>query len=261
VIDVDIADAPAREDEVLVPSGPALIGDHESSLWGKELVEVVVPPFVIARDPVTFGELLGFLADAFARDSASAEAFLPRNDEGEPLFAWDGQHLVPARVRRWSEDPAWLASLPAMGVDRRTALAFAAWKARQTGLAYRLPTEIEWEKAARGVDGRAYPWGDRFDATLCKMRLSRAGLPAPEPVGSFAADVSPYGVRDLAGGVADWVAERGDETRAGGMAITRGGAWSSGATYCHAGARGVVMASERSTRTGFRLARDVGAKG
>jgi hypothetical protein len=58
---------------------------------------------------------------------------------------------------------------------------------------------------ARGVDGRAYPWGDRFDPTFCHMRDSRASVAQPEPVGSFPTDESPYGVRDVAGGMREWM--------------------------------------------------------
>jgi len=175
---------------------------------------------------------------------------------GAPLWEWRAGRFEPARVAEWPLARAELLRLPVFGVDVRSALRYAAWRSAATGRGYRLPTELEWEKAARGVDGRTYPWGDRFDAAFCKMRESRPGLAAPEPPGAFADDVSPYGVCDLAGGVADWVVPLGGGTDGDALMVTRGGAWCDWRVDCRVDARRIYHAGERSSRVGFRLARD-----
>ncbi len=84
------------------------------------------------------------------------------------------------------------------------AVAYCEWKTRVTGREWRLPTEEEREKAARGVDGRRFPWGDAADASLCKNTDSRAEPTQPEPVGAFPTAESVYGMLDAGGGVWDW---------------------------------------------------------
>jgi len=119
---------------------------------------------------------------------------------------------------RW--DPRW----PVGGISWHDALAYCDWRGERDGRPYRLPTEEEWEKAAGGVDGRRYPWGDDFDSTLCVMRYSTSTQATPRPVGHAETDVSVYGVRDVAGSMATWCAERefdGDRDRR----PARGGSW------------------------------------
>lgn len=104
------------------------------------------------------------------------------------------------------------ASLPAVAVSWDNANLFCQW------IGARLPSEAEWEKAARGVDGsRRYPWGATFSPG--RANLSSAG---PKAVGSYPSGASPYGVMDMAGNVFEWTATATDD----GRDIVRGGGWS-----------------------------------
>jgi serine/threonine-protein kinase len=96
---------------------------------------------------------------------------------------------------------------PAIGVSHEAASAYAAWYSLRTGLPWRLPTETEWEKAARGVDGRPYPWGDFGDGALCHVRTDDHAPTSPAPVARFPTDRSPYGVLGMAGNVREWCAD------------------------------------------------------
>ena len=99
-----------------------------------------------------------------------------------------------------------------MGISQSDARSFCKWrtrilKNRGRKVTARLPTEAEWEKAARGVDGRAYPWGNRFDFSFTHGGMSQPGIPWPLRKGSFPKDRSPYGVQDMAGSRREWCLE------------------------------------------------------
>ena len=149
-------------------------------------------------------------------------------------------------------------NIAVFGISAESAEAYARWLSEKEGRTWRLPTEQEWEKAGRGTDGRIYPWGDCFDATFCKIRDSRPGAPVAEPIGAFEWDVSPYGVRDLAGGVADWCIpdQRRSAPREPREVVSRGGAWCDWAIDCRLASRRRYLATEVSARVGVRLARD-----
>jgi eukaryotic-like serine/threonine-protein kinase len=260
-LSVDVSAAGDREaGEIYIPGGPALLGGEDSSPSGRSLREVHVPAFYLAERPVTFDEYLEFMRDLLRRDRQLADCCWPRASDGSPLWEWRGERFEAARVTEFGQVREALLRLPAFGMDAQSASIYATWRGHQSGRRFRLPTEVEWEKAARGVDGRAYPWGDRFDASFCKMRESRPGLPMPEPSGAFAEDVSPYGVRDLAGGVAEWVVPSGgdiDDSLPGSprISVTRGGAWCDWKNDCRLDTRRIYRAAESSPRIGFRLAR------
>jgi serine/threonine-protein kinase len=199
---------------VFVPSSVAIIGGDEEAYNGLPRQELLVSDFAIAKYPVTFRDYCRFL-DSLSEDEAARR--LPRDTQmtggGLLVEKIDGKWaptdgLIEGQaLEMFPRSEFW--NVPVCLVDWYDAKAYAR------SLGARLPDELEWEKAARGVDGRAYPWGDRFDPTFCKMQDSRSFAPQPEPVGTFAADESPYGVRDLAGGMREWMGDVfGEKSRA-----------------------------------------------
>ena len=111
-------------------------------------------------------------------------------------------------------------------------MAYAAWLSGRTGHRWSLPTEAQWEKAARGVDGRRFPWGNEFDAA--RLNSHDAGPFDTMPVGRFPTGASPFGVFDMAGQVFEWTSTAG--TR--GRSIVKGGSWDDkGCGVCRIAAR------------------------
>jgi formylglycine-generating enzyme required for sulfatase activity len=116
---------------------------------------------------------------------------------------------VPVTVADHEEHRRAIGAPPAPGpgdvpvlLPHAGALAFCAWLAERWGVPVGLPSEDQWERAARGDDDREYPWGDEFDPT--RANLAEAGVGALTPVGSFPGGASPFGVLDLAGNADEW---------------------------------------------------------
>lgn len=143
--------------------------------------------------------------------------------------------------------------IPVMAVTWADAVAYCAWKTKTTGREWRLPTEEEREKAARGVDGRRFPWGDLEDASLAKCRESREHSTQPEPVGVFETAVSVYGMVDAAGGMWDWTDSWLDERKT--LRVLRGGSWEVPPAALRCAYRAGVQPSGRNSSSGLRCAR------
>jgi serine/threonine-protein kinase len=242
---------------VLVPEGPAIIGGDPIAHGSFDRQVVDVAEFAIARFPVTCGEYQRFLDDLAQVDAERARRHAPRARAHEGYY-WTYDEST-GRFSFPETSPGghrWTANLPVNGVSAEDAQAYAEWFSRTTGVPVRLPTEFEWEKAARGVDGRFFPWGDTFDPNFCKMKDSRAApYPEPEPVGTFPIDRSVYGARDMAGGIREicWGTIEGER-----RPVMRGGCWHDTGLFCRVAFRHVTQVDFVNSGLGFRLARSIG---
>jgi formylglycine-generating enzyme required for sulfatase activity len=240
----------ASDAMVVVPAGTFVMGSDNGPDDERPAHRVSLAEYFIDRYPVTNEAYAAFL-----------NAAGPRNAAGERLF---DEEDPDARIHRAGR--SWLADRgyeqhPVVEVSWAGARDYCSWKGK------RLPTEAEWEKAARGTDGRRYPWGNQPpDATRAKFS---AGFNDTAPVDVFAPGASPYGAQDMAGNAWEWVssayrpypydATDGREQQAAGpVRSTRGGGHDSPAGEITATQRGRALSRNPASghhNIGFRCAR------
>jgi formylglycine-generating enzyme required for sulfatase activity len=201
--------------------------------------------FQITRDLITNDLYAAFIA-ATGRPAPDVDA-----------ATWAGYKLVHPfeRTRRhaWRQGtpPEGRGEHPVVLVSHGDAEAFAAWLGEVSGRRWRLPTALEWEKAARGPDGRRFPWGEAWDPT--RLNSHDLGPFDTLPVGSFPEGDSPFGLRDAAGQVFEWTATPVGE----GRFLVKGGSWDdSGCGVCRPAAGHGRPAGLKHILIGFRLIAD-----
>jgi serine/threonine-protein kinase len=241
--------------DCFVAAGPFWSGGDPGAGDGLPARRVWLEAFVIRRHPLTNAEYLAFLRDL---PTDEAERWAPRGGPN-PFGRVDGVYSLG--------DAA--ADAPVVCIPWHAAAAYCRWAARD-GHAWRLPHSFEWEKAARGVDGRRFPWGDHFEPTWANTVDSRADPPAVTSVHAFPLDASLYGVRGLTGNSRDLC--RDDYSRFGptlagdrlvpeegnmeAWKVAKGGAYSNGGSLVRPATRFGASPAAVFRMVGFRLARD-----
>jgi len=196
-------------DYVYVAAGAFKMGDNFGDGEARErpVHTVELDAFYIAKYEMTNGEWKKFLSDPAYSN---------------PKF-WPGERTVPRDRNPYWNDPANHGGgtpgnddYPALSVDWDSAVAYCNWLSSKTGKKYRLPTEAEWEKAARGTDQRRYPWGNEIDPTYANY-VNERRTNTLAPVGYYDggmhgqrqthSNASPYGLYDMAGNVLEWCAD------------------------------------------------------
>jgi formylglycine-generating enzyme len=221
---------------IQIPAGEFTMGTDDRHFVGEEASpprKVFLDDFWIGKYPVTVGEFRAYCKATGARYDWKAR---------RPRFGWKEDH-------------------PMVNVTWHEARAYCQWKGGD------LPTEAQWEKAARGTDGRIYPWGNSFD--IAKLHAQQqtylSDFSETAPVGRYPSGASPYGALDMVGNVAVWcldgagpvVEASRNPFRApeGTRRALRGGGWVVGsATAFVAARRRSYMADGRDSDLGFRLA-------
>ncbi|MCK6509967.1 bifunctional serine/threonine-protein kinase/formylglycine-generating enzyme family protein [Myxococcota bacterium] len=254
-----------REEEIggayiHVPAGPFPFGGDPEALMGLPFSHHTLDDFFISRYPVTLGEYLIYVNTIHAEDPARAADLVPRSGQ-ENYAILEGDHYIPHRAallegeiaQRYPVGEGHEERLPVFGVSWFEAVLYCRWRTQREGRLVSLPSEEQWEKAAGCFDQRIYPWGNRFDATFCKMGRSRpANQLQPEPIGVFTADQSVYGMCDVVGCVSEWTLSMTPEEVAlftedpKITPVQRGGGW--------------VASNERSLRLRTRLPRAEGTR-
>ncbi len=263
---------------VHIPAGPFLMGsgddDRQADNDEKPQHRLELPAYWIGKYPVTVAQWRRFVeGDGYTTRKYWTRVGWGWHHNDENGLAKLLQHLPGRKPVRRAADERWRGlehgddNLPVVNVTWFEAVAYCRWLSVQTGHPFRLPSEAEWEKAARGPDGRIWPWGNSWEAGRCNSK--ELGFGHPSPVGSFPGGISVYGVHDMAGNVWEWCAtewrkaypykledeweeaylERDAATR-----VLRGGSWYSAQNYVRGADRLNLDSRYRDYYGGLRVA-------
>jgi hypothetical protein len=207
-----------------------------------------------------------FIAGAVARDRRASRKEAPRQAETPDIYidlypvtnALYEMYLEDTKAETFPEywdNPQYnQPDQPVIGISYYDAVRFAAWLSAQLGVPKRLPTEDEWEKAARGGRDVIYPWGDQSPTDGVRANYNGNGrFGSSSPVGSFEAGRNAYGLYDMAGNVWQWTST----AKATGSLIVKGGSWMDGPADLRVSNRRELDSSKGYVDVGFRLVREV----
>jgi len=182
---------PRKGEMVVIPAGEFLMGEV------REQHELFLPDYQLGKYPVANAEYERFI-----------EAGGYQNKSFWTKAGWIEIGQNQNEPRYWQDERFNKPNQPAIGLSWYECVAYCRWLSAETGQLYRLPTEAEWEKGARGVDGRVYPWGSEFEASRLNARAGDQQVCTITPVGIYPTGTSPFGLFDCAGNVWEWCATR-----------------------------------------------------
>jgi formylglycine-generating enzyme required for sulfatase activity len=274
---------PVEMEEVEVYAGEFIFGTSdeqiayliENTAWAGDWAEwrwfnnekpqrsLFLPEYAIGKYPVTVGQYRYFM-----------EAGGYREPRYWTNVGWSWKETTGVSMPEGWDDKQWTGDdrLPVVGVSWYEAYAYCAWLSEATGRSYSLPSESEWEKAARGTDGRIYPWGDDYVLGYANIHeaggVTRAEPPHGQtiPVGTCPQAASPFGAQDMSGNVLEWcqsayaqpfIYPENNDAEHMGNRVLRGGSWYSDQNFARAAYRGYRDVASRGLDFGFRVSRTI----
>jgi formylglycine-generating enzyme required for sulfatase activity len=237
---------PIEPEMILIPAGKFLMGsDPGVDKWARDDEQpqhtLYLPDYYMARTPVTNAQYAAFVQVTYHRQPKGWEHGKPPSGKEDHPVVWVSWH---------------------------DAIAYCRWLSEVTGRPYRLPSEAQWEKGARGTDGRIYPWGNRWDAEQCNTKES--GKEGTTPVGAYPQGASPYELLDMAGNVFEWTRsvhksypydpdDGREDLEAEGARVLRGGSWLNIRDFARCVVRHWNSPDYSFNHIGFRLVSPVGS--
>jgi formylglycine-generating enzyme required for sulfatase activity len=209
-----------------------------------------LPDFCIRRNLISNADYQEFVqATGHPAPGISAAEY---QQQGFLVHPYSDVHSYLWQANRY---PVGVGQHPVVLVSYEDALAFARWKGQQDQQTYRLPTTAEWEKAARGTDGRYFPWGNQWQDTATNWAKSR--LAGTSAIASFPLSRSIYGVEDMAGNLFEYsstLRSQNGQT----ISVMKGCAWDDAPGFCRAAYQHNRPIQSRHILFGFRLVRELG---
>ncbi len=232
-------------DWVEIPAGEFIFGGDDKAYGGLPRQKLHLDTFSIARYPVTYAQF---------------QAFVEAKDGMQDDRWWEGL----AMQQKTPFDQKWpIANHPRENVTWYQAVAFCRWLSAKVSYEVTLPTEQQWEKAARGTDGRFYPWGNDYRSGFANIdetsgKVGPYYLQQTTAVGVYPQGASPYGILDMAGNVrertlTDFSNINSNHIGGNSRRVLRGGSWGDNAQYSRAASRDVGGSDSRYAYLGFRV--------
>ncbi len=228
----------------------------------EDMVKVVAGDFRYGDKKAKASIEKDFWIDVYPVTNSRYKAFIADNGyKTEKLWSNKGWEWIKRenihKPKYWTDEKWNQPDYPVVGVSWYEAEAFCKWMtiSREDGYIYRLPTQQEWERAARGKEGFVYPWGDEFDKEKCNSSASGSGIGHTSRVDRFPNGVSPEGCYDMSGNVWEWTNSFYDDDKD--TYVLRGGSCISQAVRCRCAGRDGGGPDDRNDNGGFRCARTV----